>query len=323
MSEKNPFVALGFSPVLFEGLTDQEIKNLARAQYRALSLIYHPDAKGDAEKFKEISEAVSKIEDNFQFNFWKKLFLRSRKDRLDELEKKCDSLKEESQKYQENLSSLWGAFCCGRKTFEYNYPEILKGIRSFSVFDPPDLDLIIKDEMESLLKKQAVKAQKPEKREYKNQDFPTEIFELRIRKGLLTKQKLVKTNFNPEQDSMPSIRRQLIELRTTPPSRSYYWKPEGNAVVLKGTKLLGSIKKEDAMTGPLYKQLVVKGFISSDISSSDFSVLREGYSFSEFISQFRWLTPYIELSCLMVVVTEELRFKILGNVHKILLPIEE
>lgn len=62
---KNPFNVLGFNQGVLNGLDEKQIRQLAQSQFRALSLIHHPDISGgsdaSAKKFTDISVAYDMV----------------------------------------------------------------------------------------------------------------------------------------------------------------------------------------------------------------------------------------------------------------------
>ncbi|MBW2993515.1 DnaJ domain-containing protein [Candidatus Woesearchaeota archaeon] len=61
---KNPFRVLGISPADLKSLKDSQLIDIVKSQYRALSLIYHPDRRGGSKRrFTEINEAHSMLSD--------------------------------------------------------------------------------------------------------------------------------------------------------------------------------------------------------------------------------------------------------------------
>ncbi len=324
MAEKNPFTTLGFVPSVFNGLTDEQILSLVKSQYRALSAIHHPDKGGKPECFKEVQDAMDKIDEDSEFQYWKNRFLRTRKDRLVELEKANHRLDTEASEVQQSLIAFWQAFCTGRALFYDDWSFLLgkstkkKYIAGFSVFNPPPVSIIMIDSFEVLMNIVAAK-----KRDTWLQADPGEHFELRISpEGVMTRQLLVKVHFDPQCDPMPKVRKELIELRDAPTSRSYYWKAEGEPVALVGT-LLGSLPKEYLTEKKMREQdRQIAGLIPTDVRASDFKHVNYGYTLNEFEKFLRFIQPRVVNSAFVVSAEKEsdneLRYKILGCVRKIL-----
>ncbi|MDQ5943977.1 MAG: DnaJ domain [Patescibacteria group bacterium] len=64
MTGINPFLVLGLNVTVLGGLSDEDILQLAKSQYRALSQIHHPDRGGDADLFALLSDAYESLQDS-------------------------------------------------------------------------------------------------------------------------------------------------------------------------------------------------------------------------------------------------------------------
>lgn len=327
MSEKNPFTVLGFAPTAFQGLSDQDIRNLVKGQYRLLATIHHPDRRGNSERFKDVQEAFNKLEEDFEFDFWKNSFLRKRKDHVAELEKELRQTTAKADELHRSLVDFWLAYCRGTLIFECSplVRHIMK-MEGFSIFNPPAVSLIMTDRLAELLNKQAAEERYKAGVKLKiwDEESNSTCFELRISPGeIMTKQKLVKTYFDPREEWRPTVRRELIELRDRPFNRSYYWKPEGEPVAVTGA-LIGSFPSRVFSDYRIQQAQKIKGFIQSGVKPEDYKILERGYSLDEFEPYLRFIRSRVMNSSLVVVVegNEEhnLRFKILGYVRKILTP---
>ena len=80
--DENPFKMLGLDPRILKDLFDNEIFALAKAQYKTLMVIFHPDTsrrKNAAARSRELSDAFKKIDlerDPKSFTYWKEEFLK-------------------------------------------------------------------------------------------------------------------------------------------------------------------------------------------------------------------------------------------------------
>ena len=319
---ENPFIALGFAPSAIEGLSNEHIRLLVKAQYRVLVTIHHPDRHGDPKKFQEAQEAFDKLEQDFEFDYWKKIFLRPRKDQIAEAEKTKKAVVSEAQKLHRSLVDFWTAFCVGRRVFGYesarlgkNTEELL-GIKAFSVFDPPPVSVLMRDTFKSLVAEQhALKeGNRP----------PPEIgdtFEFSISpEGVMKRQNLVMTHFDPREPWRPSVRKEWINLSRTY-SKSYYWKPEGEPVIIEG-RLLGSISSkyfDDRDASDTSHELA--GLLPTDLAPKDFEVVDVGYALPQFEAYLRFVKPLIEGSHWVIVLEgsseNTLRFKVIGYATRI------
>jgi len=90
MGNPNPFVVLGLNPQVLRSLNDEQILGLAKSQYRALQIIYHPDSpSGNEKKSRELNEAYSLLENPETYQLFKDHFLKptSREGKERELER--------------------------------------------------------------------------------------------------------------------------------------------------------------------------------------------------------------------------------------------
>lgn len=82
----NPFKVLGLTPDIIRQLGDEGTLEAAKRNYRALSLVVHPDAGGTDAEFKKLDSAYRALsEDPVAFQSYKTDYLKKRKDRLEEL----------------------------------------------------------------------------------------------------------------------------------------------------------------------------------------------------------------------------------------------
>ena len=127
---KNPFEILGIARELAKQLPDEKLSALIRSNYRFLSLVYHPDRGGDAEKFKELSEAFNLLNLNSNresFEYHKKLFLREMplRTKIEDLEKKIEEQDFEHNKSIDNLVSYISGIAKKERTIFDNGIEIV------------------------------------------------------------------------------------------------------------------------------------------------------------------------------------------------------
>lgn len=326
MTEKNPFTILGFVASVFKDLSDQNIRDLVKSQHRALVIIHHPDKGGNPERFKEIQDAFDRLKEDFEFDLCKKIFLRSRKDNIAELEKTARNATKQAMELQKSLIDFWIAFCQGGQLFYHkslialgqNF-KILGDYEGFSVFYPPPMSVIVSDKFETHVRDVAL----GEQQKYLPWDLPKNDFELRISKeGILTRQSLIKITFDPQCDQLPRIRKELISINISSPSRSFYWKTEGESVALNG-KLLGWLPKKclsDRLMRDDYPQ--IGGLVPTHSTEINYQRVHHGFALHEFENYFRFIEPMVKNHNLVVYVecNPDLRFKILGQVRKILDP---
>ncbi len=331
MSEKNPFTVLGFAPNVFKDMGDEDIRSLVKSQYRALAMIHHTDRGGKEERFKEVQGAFDKLKEDFEFDFWKKMFFRNRKDQLAELQKEAREGVSEATQLQQSIADFWIAFCQGRQIIPYATNSLMgesandwMDYKSFSAFCPPAIALLVADSFDVSAKTQAI-ADGREKNPTRSW-FPIvtrECLELRISpEGVLTRQDLVKTQFNPENEAMPMVRSEFICLNAVRPALSYYWRPDGKPQVLPG-KLLGSLGKQCLSDKQMEKDFPkIGGLVTQGMSDKNFKRVQHGFAFHEFEKFLRFIVPVVEKYELLVYVEghSDLRFKILGQVIRIFDP---
>jgi hypothetical protein len=142
MPLKNPFKVLGFDPDILKGLSDEEISDLVKSQYKRLQLIYHPDMlKGSNEKSVELTEAYEMLDYSKDPELYKSLkdqFLKRtpQSDKIEELE---DRIKKESilravvqKDYSETILDYLRCFAGQNEGLTiFNL-----GQQRFSVYDP-------------------------------------------------------------------------------------------------------------------------------------------------------------------------------------------
>jgi len=256
-AEKNPFAVLGFAPSAFENLSESEIRDLVKAQHRALIMIHHPDRLGSAKRFKEVTEAMGKLNEDFEFDFWIKNFLKPKKNQLAELEKAKRKADEVSKFFHRALVDFWLGFCRGRNVMDWSSSlgksaEELREYPGFSVFDPPSASCLMLERVVYSTRKLVEQAHgKSELSRLPDgsgvpKNFDGSVrkiddgFELRILPGgKMERQLLVKTKFDIHEVWRPPVRKEWISFDS---KRSYYWKPEGPVTAVPG-KLLGYISK--------------------------------------------------------------------------------
>lgn len=333
MGEENPFAVLGFRPSAFHGLLDAEIRTLVKAQYRALMMLLHPDhsgGSGNNERFKEIQEAFEKLEQDFEFQFWKGVFLRPRRDQLTELRKERAAAQERAEEALRGLTAFWVAYCRGREIFYTHWRTAMglpKQLEGFSVFNPPPLSILMMDRLETLIRQRAGKDQTTGVG-WSDLDTTVNIFELRLSTDWgMMRQNLVKTCFDPREKWRPSVRQEWIHFRSPPVTpKSYYWKPEGEPVVVKG-KLLGSIPNTVVTeTRKAERHPAIKALIPSEVEEGTFLHLEHGFTLEEFKPVVPYIRPQLMEGQWAITAEDDadhtLRFKVLGFVTKIL-PLEE
>lgn len=343
-TEKNPFGVLGFAPNAFHKLSDEDIRSLVRAQHRTLSMIHHHDRGGDPKRFKEVQEAFKKLEEDFEFDFWKKNFLRPRKNQVEELEKENDIAQTSANLFSRRLIDFWVAYCSEGVVLTWedslvslgHDPGEMSGLRGFSIFNPPFVSCLMMEKVKAA-KRKLLESKIGGKIAYsfpdghgtmKNIDGTVRsmdaTFELAILPdGSMVRQDLVKTHFDAHDSFRPQVRKELIQFNVQRPSKSYYWKPEGNPVKLKG-KLLGSISPEDVANTIKFKEVSpAMAAIGSEVDLNEMTVAEEGYLLLQFEPYIRFVQPIIRSGDFLIIVernTErDLRFKVIGYARKIYL----
>ncbi len=334
MAEKNPFTVIGFAPNAFQHLSDEDIRNLVNAQYRALANLHHPDRHGNAERFKEVQSAFERLKEDFEFDFWKKMFLRKRKDQLVELEKAHRKTCAEVAELHQGLVDFWVAYCRGTETFQR--PAFLTEVSDadsmemggFSVFNPPPVSILMMDSLADLLRKQAA-----QERRKANAVIQAPIesdpgcFEFCISStGVMTRQDLVKTYFDAREKWRPPVRQAWIELRPSNPSKSYYWKPAGSPTTVSGC-LIGSFPTKILSENQVRKNPEIAGLIPTEVTYDDFKLLEHVYDLNEFEPYLRYIRPRLMSGHLVVTADNTnkrngFRFKILGYARTILKPVK-
>jgi len=102
--EDNPFAVLGFNQELIKKLSEEQALKIAKAQYRQLAMMYHPDAStGNSRRFREITEAIGRLEgaNPLEFADIRKSFLKKKKKA--ELESEIARLQERRNARQKQL----------------------------------------------------------------------------------------------------------------------------------------------------------------------------------------------------------------------------
>ncbi len=336
---KNPFITLGFAPAIFSGLSDEDIRSLVGAQYRALVSLFHPDRRGGkTEQFKEIQEAMDGLKEDHEFDFWKRMFLRKRKDQVLELEREKAEATAMMNAFQAGLTSFWVSYCKGRKVFRYQRlvekaVKTKKRVSGFSIFNPPAMSLLMMDRFDALVradflgkKRKSALGGVKQKKLSSAADWNTIVnsSELRILpKGGIVKQSVVKTFFDAREKWRPPVNREWVALNSAIPTKSYYWKPQGEPVKLQG-RLLGSMPSRSyTATGVSVRSGEIEKLISADSPARTVDLLQRGYTLYEFEPYLRFIQPIVR-DCHFLIMAEgsdadSLRFKILGYPFKIVL----
>lgn len=322
-AKPNPFAVLGCAPDLIREFEKEpgKVDILVKSQYRVLSQIHHPDRAGDPERFKEIQEAYDTLSEDFERDFWLRLFIRNRKDQVAELKQQFATADRSANKALEALTNFWKAFVLGGPAVEH--PTMTIGMKlsdlsdgtleAFSVFEPPALSVIMQDRAETMLTHSAAKGAG---------NRPSwnigDSFELRITTdGRIYRQNHRKTHFNPTRDDMPAVSKHLVELRTSPVHKSYYWQNEGEPEHLD-MKLIGSIEKRCFEEKEMREKFNIAGLIPTDARAADFEKIQHGFSLHEFSPYLRFVSPNVRV-CQYVIGARinPLRFCILGYARKI------
>ena len=331
MSERNPFTVLGFSPDIFRGLDNDGIQNVIRHHVKVLSSLHHPDRGGGAARFKEIRDAAERLEEEFEFEFWKKQFLRSRKDILKEVETERRASKVDLGDVSDSLFRIWQAFAEGQQVVRW---EALVGplgerwyknrIARFSVFDPPPLSMIVMDQIPGFLKLME------DAREKRRNTFFSDVGSTELcilNDGSCVVRNLERVSFDPK-DVMPTVRHEWIELRSSTPNSSYYWRPVGDYSELPG-RLIGSVPRK-FLTGRPYPgegPPPVAGLLNASGASgeADIEKVRSGFSPTDFAPYLKFITPQIIDGNYLIVTTRppDVRYLPYGYARMILLSEDE
>lgn len=89
---RNPFKALGIDPSVLRGMSIEEVRFLTKAQFRALSRIYHPDVGGRPDSFRAIAEAINRLEETDTLKADLERHLARRSDKVSVLEERTGEL---------------------------------------------------------------------------------------------------------------------------------------------------------------------------------------------------------------------------------------
>ena len=319
-AKRNPFSVLGFNQEVLKGLTEEQTTALIKSQHRILSQIHHPDRAGDAEKFKEIQEAYDTLSEDFERDFWIRLFMQSRKDQLAELKKLHAHADKEARGASHALLEFWEAYCKGTHTEQQALTmgvkiEDLSDFEKVSIFKPPPVSILMQDRGEQLLTARAANNAGS-----RTPFFTVDSFELRITEsGSIYKQNHEKTHFDPRQ-GMPKVRKELIQLRGAPVTRSYYWKDVGEPELLD-IVLIGSIDRAALDWYKMKDEHGIAGLIPTDVKARDFEKMDWGLKSEEFAPYLRFVSPMMQLYHYTIgAKLNPLRFVILGYVWKIMKP---
>ena len=334
MASTNPFTVLGFVQSAFTGMSDIHIRKLVKSQYLALASIHHPDIGGKVEKFKAVQEAHGQLEEDHEFDFHKKMFMRRRKDHISELAKENRQMTVESQSLHRGLVDFWLAYCRGQNILQNHslvtgeLARSMMGLEGFSIFDPPPISVIMTDRLKDAMQRRQVNVRRREINVHaKNfNSFDSDCFDFRISPdGVMTRQVLVKTYFDGREKWRPPVRKELVELSAYKPSKSYYWKAEGEREVIPGT-LIGSFPTKVVSDNKAGQNSEATPLIPTTVSYEDYKILERGYSLDEFSPYLQFVRPYVTSSHLVIFAEgddEKIRFKIIGYARKILLDSEE
>jgi|GEM_PF-4150186 len=320
-TEKNPFAVLGFAPTAFHKLTNEQVRQLVRAQYRTLATIFHPDVQGgNKDRFKEIQDANDRLEEDFEFRYWKDLFLRSKKDTVADLHKKNDSLQKDAEEIENSLYGFFLAYCRREMLIRSECVDSNetgeRGIWEVSLFGSKPWSLLMIDHFKASVDTDLALS---EGRHF-GSPASSYSFEIRVSNGTLRKRNLRKVMFDPRESGLPKVRRDWIELHRTKPDKSYYFEPKEDFKEVNG-RLIGCFDKKEFNE----RKARVKNLIASRGPIEDDESLKYNYSLSDFGRFLRYIRPTIRTSSLAVVadIKSELVFQIFGYVRKILPIVEE
>lgn len=106
----NPFQTMGLTPQILVKLSNQQIGELVRSQYRILVRIKHPDVGGCESEFKEIQSAyeeLDQVKNPEKFQFHKAWYLKSKKDQMIAVKEKISLFEQEKDMLTGCLASFW------------------------------------------------------------------------------------------------------------------------------------------------------------------------------------------------------------------------
>lgn len=320
-SERNPFAVLGFAPRALEGLDDEQILNVARAQHRALSAIHHPDRQGNVERFKVVQEAMAKLNEDFEFQYWKKVFLTPRKDQIRALERQLRETSAKAEGVRARLVTFWLAFARGQEAFRsygsFGVSQREKaGYHGISVVDPPPVSLVVVDVTRAVIRYHAGVNVSPGDPYGRHEP----LFELLVTPSGITKQDLKRVLFDPHE-GMPSVRKEWISLSVRT-SMSSYLTPSSAPQLLDNQKIIGSFCRETLLKAGIWSsQNQSQERLTADVYTKKEREMHSGWLLHEFERYLVFMEPRIQIGNYVVTVSREgeLRFTVLGCVQKIIL----
>lgn len=228
----NPFSDLGFNPQIFKGLKPDQVAVLVKAQYRALSMIHHPDRGGKEKKFHKISNAARQLDyenEPDEFNYWLKKYLKLRKDRLVDLEEELRQKEREVDLLRDRIVDFWSAMVGVPHEKLVHSIFHLRGVR-----------MLISDVLKS---RRLFIGSKPFEKTKRY-----DVFELVEENGQFVRYPVIKQKRNFDKQPIPDLPKGWIYKSDKQPWLSYFWKSTGTRIVEEELTIVGSIASTNLLT---------------------------------------------------------------------------
>lgn len=281
MGQQNPFTALGLTPAVIRGLSDDHVQMLVKNQYRVLSTIHHPDHGGKESQFKILTWAFEQIdqEKNPQlFSFWRERFLK-KINRRTEVSHEAKALETKCFEISRHFLAFLGALA------EKDPP---KG--SYSAFNLRSARLLMQD---TAFLSTLQKARNSVGSKWMSDEMAT-AFDLEIATdGSLTRFDLAKTKIETREELPVDIPKPWYYLSTSP-HHSYYWRRTGEGTALEDIRLIGALPmmKLSELRDKALREF--RPLLDGLSNEEAFSRITEGYPAETFFPYLPFVQPHFQ-----------------------------
>ena len=316
MRSTNPFHILGLRVELLQGLSDLQIHQIIKSQFRTLSMLYHPDTGGDRNKFQEIVWADDQLDvgkNPETYAHWKYKLKATRKNQVDDLTRRVEVAEDALDVLTLRLMDCWQALA-HPTDFGLSVPLIRN--RRFLMSDT--LDCVLR--MRSL-----------EQRAYghgsglRSSFLPGNAYDIDVdHKGRIYRAKLEKTEFDDRAD-IPDLPNEWVEVRMQK-GRSYYWNRVEEPVELVGYKLVGALDHE-TMAPLKGRRTSIGELITGPALAGCSQVVEGGFTVAEFMPMMQFMRPFMRFQDFLIAGKsdgKQMKFLVLGQArHSVKLKMKE
>jgi len=308
----NPFKVLGIAPEGLRGLSEADILELAKANFRFRSKIYHPQgSRPNLVRFNAINYAMEQLEETGAIPTWKQHLLRPKKEQIAEINARAQSVAQETDHIKDLLLEFWTAYALGER-FPGTKPKANGDIEAFSCFRFQLCSFAVSDSLRNTVLERTRRGRK---------EVEEQVVIHIDGKRILTRWVLHKKAFDPSTEEAPSwIAPQLIQTNPTHPAKSYYWSgaDERSRSTLLPMRLLGGIPKFELSQRDGIDRF--QPLLTAETTPSQLEEIEGGYSWEVFQPFAALMSPIIRVDSEIIAVSgaseNELRFHFLGKPRK-------